>query len=95
MEIDRITTITFFLNGISSLLGWNVILTAFDYFGAAFPNYAVATYFPIPLFVAYVIIALLFNNLQKNISYKKLIVSGITITNVALVLMLIVSVLMK
>lgn len=95
MEIDQITTVTFFLNGITSLLGWNVILTSFDYFAVAFPNYQVATYFPIPLFVAYVIIAMMFNKLQKNISYKKLIVSGIAVTNTALVLMFVISVLMK
>jgi hypothetical protein len=36
MSVDRFTKFTFFFNGVSSLLGWNVVLACFDFFSGQF-----------------------------------------------------------
>jgi len=33
--------LTFFMLGISSLIGWNAVLTALDYFAGKYPDYDV------------------------------------------------------
>jgi equilibrative nucleoside transporter 1/2/3 len=95
MEIDKFTKITFVMNGISSLLGWNVILSAFDFFQNSFPGRDVTNYFPIPLFVAYVMTGLVYNKMQKMFAYKKMIAFGLILTNAAIVAALVVSLALK
>lgn len=56
---SNINKITFLLNGISSLLGWNAILSSFDYYASRYPTSDVYLWFPIPLFLMYVTIGLL------------------------------------
>lgn len=81
----------FFLNGISSLLGWNVVLASLDYFFNAYSNYNVFLYFPIPCFVAYAITGITFHWLSKRFNYKVIVPVGIVGTNLCIVLTLIVS----
>lgn len=95
MEIDKFTKATFYMNGVSSLLGWNVILSAFDFFQNAFPGRDVTTYFPIPLFIAYVMVGLMYNRFQKMFSYKKMIIFGLVLTNISIIATLIVSLALK
>ena len=95
MTVDGFTKFTFLVNGISSLLGWNVVLACFDFFGSKFKGKQPATYFPIPLFIAYVVIALVYNEMQKRISYRKMILWGLFGTNITLAAMLAVALLME
>lgn len=83
------TNYLFLLNGISSLLGWNAVLSALDYFAYVYEDYSVYTLFTPPLFVGYFLICLLYQKLSLRFSYTKLITFGITLTNVTLVLLLI------
>jgi hypothetical protein len=86
---------TFLLNGISSLLSWNAVLAAFDYFGGVYPKFSVSNYFPIPLFVAYLIVGVLFHRLQYRFSYRTMIIMGLLLTNLSIILMLGVSILWR
>lgn len=94
MTVNRFTKFTFLVNGISSLLGWNVILSCFDFFDQKFPGKEPATYFPVPLFVAYVVIVLLYNEMQKRFSYHNMILTGLIGTNLTLISMLAVALLL-
>ena len=78
--------ILFLLNGITSLLGWNAVLTSLDYFAYVYP-YNVYQYFPIPLFIGYAVSGAAYNMLSLKMSYKYLVCGGIVITNVSLVLL--------
>lgn len=78
--------ILFLLNGITSLLGWNAVLSSLDYFAYVYP-YNVYQYFPIPLFIGYAITGASYNMLSLKISYKYLVCGGIVITNVSLILL--------
>lgn len=88
MSVDSFTKIAFLANGVSSLLGWNVVLACFDFFSGQFKGKQPATYFPIPLFVGYVVIVSLYNKLQKCVSYRKMIIGGLLGTNFVLAAML-------
>jgi hypothetical protein len=57
MEKDTTKTIIIFtINGINSLLGWNAVLAALDYFQGCFPDYNIYSFLPIPLFLGYLIV---------------------------------------
>lgn len=85
----------FFLNGIVSLLGWNVVLTSLDYFNFIYEEYNVYLYFPIPCFLAYVITGATFHYVSTKFLFKQLIPWGIMGTSASLLLMFIVSLLTK
>jgi hypothetical protein len=96
MEADTSKTIIiFFINGINSLLGWNAVLAALDYFQASFPAFNIYTYLPIPVFVGYIVIGSTFHLLSNKFKYVKLITLGNMGINFALVAILIVSIAMK
>jgi equilibrative nucleoside transporter 1/2/3 len=82
------TSLLFLINGISSLLAWNAVLSSLDYFAYVYADYSVYTLFTPPLFVGYFIICLLYQKLSLKFSYRVLIIFGITVANVALVLLL-------
>lgn len=82
----------FLVNGISSILGWNAVLASLDYFQSAYPAYPVANYFPIPVFVAYLLVALVFHRLQLRYSYKSMVVVGLIIVNISMLVMLLTSI---
>jgi len=94
MTVDSFTKFTFLVNGVSSLLGWNIVLACFDFFSEQFKGREPATYFPVPLFAAYVFIVLIYNEMQKCISYRKMILWGLLGTNVTLAAMVVIALLL-
>lgn len=93
MEKDKGSTVLiFFINGVNSLLGWNTILASLDYFGDSFEDYAVNSFLPVPLFVAYLIVGVLYHDISNRFKYVSLIITGNLITNIGLILILVVSI---
>ena len=66
-----------------------------DYFQNVYPDYNVYLYFPVPVFIAYVITGVSFHWLSSNYTYSKIVTVGITGTNISIALMLFVSFLTK
>ena len=91
----KITKFTFLLNGISALLGWNAVLSSFDYYNSKFPDRDVYMWFPIPLFLMYVVVGICWREIHKRISYKYLVMIGLIITNVCMVALPLVAYYMK
>lgn len=67
---------SFLLLGLVSLLGWNGILTSMDYFSDNFPDYNVAFYFPIPVYVATNTCSLLIYFIAKFLPFNYRIYGG-------------------
>lgn len=86
------TVLIFFINGINSLLGWNTILASLDFFADSFKDYAVTSFLPVPLFVAYLIVGVLYHDISNRFKYVSLIIAGNLITNLSLILILVVSI---
>lgn len=82
----------FTLNGINSLLGWNAVLAALDYFAYKFEGYNIYSFLPIPLFMGYIIIGLTFHELSNKFKYVNLIIVGNMLVNLALTGMLVISI---
>ena len=82
----------FFVNGINSLLGWNAVLAALDYFNERYPDYGVYKYLSLPLFVGYLIIGLSYHEVSNKLKYSKIIFIGNMMVNVALVGLFIISI---
>lgn len=82
---STINKITFLVNGISSLLGWNAVLATFDFYNAQYPDGNVYLWFPIPLFLMYVVIGLLWKEIHQRIPYKYLILIGLLVINFVMV----------
>jgi hypothetical protein len=96
MEPDTPKTILIFLvNGINSLLGWNAVLAALDYFAQAFKDYNIYSFLPIPVFIGYIVIGATFHLLSNKFKYATLITVGNIGINIALLAILIVSITMK
>ena len=96
MEADTPKTILIFLiNGINSLLGWNAVLAALDYFAQAFKDYNIYSFLPIPVFVGYIVIGATYHILSNKFKYVSLITVGNIGINIALLAILIVSITMK
>lgn len=85
----------FTINGINSLIGWNAVLAALDYFQGQFKSYNVYSYIPIPLFVGYIIIGLTFHQMSNKYKYINLIVFGNILVNLSLAGLLIISILLS
>lgn len=96
MEADTPKTILIFLiNGINSLLGWNAVLAALDYFQAAFSSYNIYSFLPIPVFIGYIIVGSTYHILSNKYKYATLIIAGNTGINIALIAILVVSIVLK
>lgn len=96
MEQDTTKTIIiFFINGINSLLGWNAVLAALDYFHDAFPAYNIYSFLPIPVFIGYIVVGSTFHILSNKLKYVTLITIGNIGINIALLAILIVSIVLK
>jgi hypothetical protein len=68
-------------------LGWNALLDSLDYFQSTYEgSYDVDLYFPIPVFVGYALICIVFRWITLKFSYQLLISVGITISNLTLFL---------
>ena len=81
----KINKFTFLLNGISSLLGWNAILSSFDFYAGRYPDNNVYLWFPIPLFLMYVATGLSWKEIHTRIPYKYLTVFGLTGVNAVMI----------
>jgi MFS family permease len=86
------TILIFTINGINSLLGWNAVLAALDYFAGAFKDYNIYSFLPIPLFVGYILIGLTYHMLSNKFKYVNLIIIGNILINLSLLAILIVSI---
>ena len=92
MEKDKGSTILiFFINGINSLLGWNAVLAALDYFASSFKDFNVYSFMPVPVFIGYIITGSSFHVLSNQFRYITLIIFGNMVVNFSLVCLLIVS----
>lgn len=85
------TEYLFLINGISSLLGYNALLTSLDYFNYVYDGYDVYSLCLPPVFLGYVVIVVSFRWISYRFTYKTLVTTGILLCNFALVLMLILS----
>lgn len=85
----------FLLNGITSLLGWNAVLSSMDYYGYVYDPHNIPLWFPVPLFVAYLTVGVLFNWLSRVRSYQFLVTVGIFIVNACLLLLFLFSLFFK
>lgn len=56
--------------GIASLISWNSVLTAIDYFETIYPDYQPSFWFPIPYFASTNIISFLLVHLSQKISFE-------------------------
>ena len=76
----------FFISaGICSLLGWNAVLTALDFYSKYFPSFNVSFYMPIPKFIGHVIALILIFELAKRISERKRVVENLIIQSILFV----------
>ena len=87
------TVLIFFVNGINSLLGWNAVLAALDYFAQRFKDFNIYSFLPIPLFVGYLIIGLSYHMISNKIKYSNIILIGNMVINISLFGMFLASVL--
>ena len=85
----------FFINGINSLLGWNAVLAALDYFADRFKDYNIYSFLSVPLFIGYLTIGLSFHMISNKWKYSTIIILGNSIVDVALVMLFLVSVLFE
>ena len=85
----------FFLNGINALLGWNAVVAALDYFQASFMDYNIYSFLPVPLFIAYLLVDLLFQKVSNQWTYLTIIVTGNIIINISMVGLFLVSILLE
>lgn len=85
----------FTINGINSLLGWNAVLAALDYFNTSFLGYNIYSFLPVPLFAGYLTVGLAYHRLSNYFKYVSLIVIGNIIVNMSLAAILIVSITLK
>lgn len=96
MEKDTNKTVLIFtINGINSLLGWNAVLAALDYFAGAFPDYNIYSFLPIPVFIGYILVGSTYHILSNKYKYIQLITVGNIGINIALAAILMVSIVLK
>lgn len=86
------TVAIFMINGINSLLGWNAVLAALDYFFACYSEYNVYSFLPIPVFVGYLSIGFNYHKLSNSYKYITLITAGNIGINISLAAILLVSI---
>jgi hypothetical protein len=87
--------VIFFINGINALLGWNAVLASLDYFAGSFTDYNIYSFLPVPLFVGYITIGVIYHSVSNRFRYVTIITVGNSIVNVALVCILLVSILFE
>lgn len=67
-KMPNLAYVFFLYSGIASLLGWNALLTAFDFYHVQYPDYDVFFILPIPKFVSQVIALILIFKISKHFS---------------------------
>ena len=86
------TVLIFFVNGINSLLGWNAVLAALDYFAQRFKDFNIYSFLSIPLFVGYLLVGLSYHMISNKMKYASIILMGNMIINISLLGLFLVSV---
>lgn len=94
LSLNRIENI-FFLNGITSLLGWNAALGALDYFSYVWEGFNVYLYFPVPVFIAYAVTGISFRWITTRFSYTNIVKTGVIGLNIMLTLLVLISIIFK
>jgi Na+/melibiose symporter-like transporter len=87
--------VTFFINGITSILGYSVMLNSLDYFAQVYIGENVYLAFPIPYAVTCSLISISYNAIHRRFSARKLIVIGTILNIFALVALLLTSIIFK
>ena len=87
LPIKKISTL-FIINGITSVMGWNMVLSSLDYFHYVYGEYNVYLYIPIPIFLGYFVTAIFYKKLFARLGDKILVVWGLLGINLSLALML-------
>jgi len=87
------TVIVFIINGVNSLLGWNAVLAALDYFQDSFTDYNVYSFLPIPLFMGYLSIGFTYHQLSNKFKYVNMIIVGNSIVTLFMIIIFLVSIL--
>jgi hypothetical protein len=85
----------FLINGINSVLGWNAVLAASDYFKDSFLDYNIYSFLPIPLYAGNLTVGFTYHMLSNKFKYVNLIIVGNTIVSVALAAIITVALTMK
>jgi hypothetical protein len=91
---EKSTVLIFFINGVESLLAWNAVLAAFDFFANSFKDYNVYSLMPVALFAGELLIALAFHQTSNRFSYFMHIMAGNIISSISLLCLLLVSLLL-
>ena len=68
LKTPFLANLFFMYSGVASLLGWNALLTAFDFYNQQYPDYNVFFVLPIPKFVSQVIALILIFKISKYVS---------------------------
>jgi hypothetical protein len=79
------TTILFTINGINSVLAWNVIVSSLDYLTERFKVYNVNSLIPIPLFIGKLFVGIFYHSINQRLSYSTLIKYGNNIVTASLI----------
>mmetsp|Transcript_49304 Transcript_49304/g.56795 ORF Transcript_49304/g.56795 Transcript_49304/m.56795 type:complete len:427 (-) Transcript_49304:177-1457(-) len=86
-EYDKFAVLYFYLQGIGSLLGWNAVLTAYDFFAVQYPDYNVYKLFSIPKFSANLVVCPLMLFISSKFSLNQRISGGLYLIGVALLVL--------
>lgn len=78
--------VTFLIEGFSSLIAWNSILTAFDFIALSYPEYNVSFTLTVPVFIGQTLLALFIYQISNYFSLNARIVSALSI--MALILLI-------
>lgn len=76
-HISRFAQFYFFSMGIGSLLAWNTILTAVDYFQVSYPSHDIPFIFPIPYIIGTISVTLFMVQISQKISLNTRIIGGV------------------
>lgn len=88
MKDTKSTILIFFVNGTNSLIGWSAVLASLDYFADRFKDYNIYSFLPLPLFLGYICMGLLYHTSSHHFTYITHIIAGNMTVNIALLLLL-------
>lgn len=85
-KVPFFAKVTFLIEGFSSLIAWNSILTAFDFIALSYPENNVSFTLTAPVFVGQTILALFIYQISNHVSLNARIVSALSM--MALILLI-------
>lgn len=83
----NLSFLNFFLLGLSTLIGWNVVLTSLDFFSSRFPNYDIDFLMVIPCDIGTLFANFVIGFFIKNFSIKQRIISSLIFLAVLVILL--------